>query len=112
MSSSDRARSMAADDHSIVRVGRAQVLEANPDTRVVMLTASWEEKAVVEGVAAGATGYLQKEASRDRLLATVRAVYRGELRVPAAVVLRVFAAIREAGTADPAEAAGLTPKGA
>ena len=87
-----------------------EIMEANPDTRVVMLTASTEERAVVEAVAAGATGYLQKETSRERLLATVRAVYRGELRVPVGVVRRVFAAIRDAGTVDPAEAAGLTPR--
>ncbi len=46
------------------------IMESAPETRVVMLTASSEEDAVVEAVAAGATGYLQKETGRDQLVAT------------------------------------------
>ena len=49
-----------------------EIMESAHDTRVVMLTASTEESAVVDAVAAGATGYLQKETDRERLLATVR----------------------------------------
>ena len=88
-----------------------EIMEAVPETRVVMLTASTEEDAVVEAVAAGATGYLQKETGRDRLLSTVRDVAMGELRVPAEVVIRVFAAIRGgAKTGDDADGVGLTPR--
>ena len=88
-----------------------EIMESAPDTRVVMLTASTEESAVVEAVAAGATGYLQKETDRERLLAAVRGVFRGELLVPVEVVRRVFVQIRDAaGTGDAAEAAGLTPR--
>ena len=71
-----------------------EIMEFAPDTRVVMLTASTEEDAVIEAVAAGATGYLQKVSGMDRLLDTVREVAAGELRVPAEVVTRVFASIR------------------
>ena len=71
-----------------------EIMETAPDTRVVMLTASTEEDAVIEAVAAGATGYLQKVSGMDRLLDTVREVAAGELRVPAEVVTRVFAGIR------------------
>ena len=85
-----------------------EIMESAPETRVVMLTASTEEDAVVEAVAAGATGYLQKETGRERLLAAVRDVAVGELRLPVHVVRRVFAAIRDAGPVD--AAAGLTPR--
>ena len=86
-----------------------EIMESAPETRVLMLTASTEEDAVVEAVAAGATGYLQKETDRERLLSAVRDVVRGELRLPADVVRRTFEAIRGAGKTEDA-AAGLTPR--
>ena len=73
-----------------------EIMESAPDIRVVMLTASTEEDAVIEAIAAGATGYLQKVSGMERLLTTVRDVAAGELRVPAGVVRRVFAGIRGA----------------
>ena len=75
-----------------------EIMESAPDTRVIMLTASTEEAAVVEAVAAGATGYLQKVSGIERLVAMVRDVAAGELRVPADVVTRVFARIRAEAT--------------
>ena len=54
-----------------------EIMESASETRVVMLTVADEETAVLEAVAAGATGYLQKETDRERLLSTVRGVYRG-----------------------------------
>ena len=88
-----------------------EIMELAPETRVVMLTASSEEDAVVEAISAGATGYLQKESGLDRLLTTVRDVALGELRVPADVVTRVFAGIRGGAKADDAtHGAGLTER--
>ena len=85
-----------------------EIMEAAPETRVVMLTASTEEDAVVQAVAAGATGYLQKETNREVLLSALRGVASGELRLPIAVVRRVFGGIRDAEAGDAAEVAGLT----
>ena len=87
-----------------------EIMESAPATRVVMLTASTEEQAVVEAVAAGATGYLLKEAGLERLLSAVRGVLSGELSVPAEVVRRVFEGIRDREQEDAAAAAGLTQR--
>ena len=59
-----------------------EIMESAPETRVVMLTASTEVDAIVEAVAAGATGYLQKETDRERLLSTVRDAVRASLGCP------------------------------
>ena len=71
-----------------------QIMEAVPDTKVIMLTASTEADAVIEAVAAGAAGYLQKVAGMDQLLSMVRGAAAGELRLPTEVVRRVFDRIR------------------
>ena len=74
-----------------------EITEMLPGTKVLMLTAASEEDAVMEAVAAGASGYLQKYSGKDRLLNTVRDVAQGEYRLPADVIRRAFAGIR--GTA-------------
>ena len=45
-----------------------EITEMLPDTRVIMLTASTEEDAVVEAIAAGASGYLQKYSPPEELV--------------------------------------------
>ena len=88
-----------------------EIMESAPETRVVMLTVADDETAVLDAVAAGATGYLQKDTDRERLLSTLRGVFRGELRVPAEVVRGALAAVRDvAGAGDAADAAGLTAR--
>ena len=87
-----------------------EIMESLPDTRVVMLTASTEADAVIEAVAAGATGYLQKVSGMDRLMSTVRDVAAGEMRLPADVVRRVFTRIRSRAMAEEEQEADLTPR--
>ena len=71
-----------------------EIMELLPDTRVMMLTASTEEDAVIEAVAAGATGYLQKYSRPEELVDAVLDVAEGRLRIPDKAVRRVFAMIR------------------
>ena len=59
-----------------------EIMEYAPETRVLMLTASTAEDAIVEAVAAGATGNLQKDTDREQLLSAVRNVALGKLRLP------------------------------
>ena len=73
-----------------------EITETQPESRVLILTASPEEDAIVEAVAAGAAGYLQKYSGKEQLLQTVRDVANGEYRIPADAVRRAFSGIREA----------------
>ena len=85
-----------------------EIMKSLPDTRVIMLTASTEEEAVIEAVAAGATGYLQKVSGMDRLLGTLKLVAAGEMQVPPDVVRRVFARIRREAKLEEEEQDELT----
>ena len=71
-----------------------EITDMLPETRVLILTASSEEDAVVESFAAGATGYLQKYSGKEHLLRTARDVALGEYRIPKDVVKRAFSEIR------------------
>ena len=71
-----------------------EIKELLPETRVLMLTASSEEDAVIEAVAAGATGYLQKYSRPEELVEAVLDVAEGRLRISGKVVREVFAMVR------------------
>ena len=71
-----------------------QITELLPDTRVLMLTASNEQDAIVRSIAAGATGYLQKYSGKEQLLATLREVAEGEFRIPGDAARRLSRAVR------------------
>ena len=86
-----------------------EIMESAPDARVIMLTASTDEDALIEAVAAGATAYLQKVSGMARLLSTLKIVAGGEMPIPADVVRRVFAGIRD-GAEPRKEQERLTPR--
>ena len=71
-----------------------EIIDALEDVRVLMLTASTEKDAVIEAVAAGADGYLQKFTGTEQLLAMVKDVAGGEYRMPRDVMRRVFRRLR------------------
>ena len=71
-----------------------EIMELLPDTRVLMLTASNVEDAVIEAVAAGATGYVLKYARPEELVTAVLDVAEGRLRLPDKAVREVFAMVR------------------
>ncbi len=80
-----------------------EIMAAIPETRVLVLTASTNDHTVIDAIAAGATGYVQKFTGKDELLATIRDVVNGEFRVPGDVVRRAFAGVRDSSGDDSAE---------
>jgi DNA-binding NarL/FixJ family response regulator len=78
----------------------AGVVEASPETRVLVLSASAERADVLDAVKAGASGYLVKSASRTELVDAVTATAAGQaVFTPglAGLVLGEFRRIAEGG---------------
>jgi len=61
----------------------------NPQARIVILTAYDGEEDIVQGLRAGASGYLLKEASPEEVIETVRAVHAGKKRVDREVAAKL-----------------------
>ena len=80
-----------------------EITELLPGTRVLMLTASNEQDAIVRAIAAGATGYLQKYSGKEQLLTTLREVAEGEFRIPGSAARRLARAVRSPSADDAAE---------
>ena len=81
-----------------------EIMELLPDTRVLMLTASAEPDAVIEAVAAGATGYLLKYSPPEEFVEAVLDVAEGRLRILDKAVREVFAMVRRACAPVPRQA--------
>jgi len=70
-----------------------------PSTEVVLLTMHEEDEYVFEGLSAGASGYLLKDASHDELMSTLRQVQAGQAQIAPSVtrkLVREFAQLRQA----------------
>jgi DNA-binding NarL/FixJ family response regulator len=90
----------------------ADVLGRDPSARVLILSASGEQRDVLEAVKAGATGYLVKSASRQELIDAVRRVAAGDtVFTPglAGLVLGEFRRMNE-GRPEPEPENELTPR--
>ncbi len=70
------------------------ILDLLPETKVLMFTASSEDDAVIEAIAAGAAGFIQKYSGSDELMDAIRKVAEGRLMIPDDALRRVFRLIR------------------
>jgi DNA-binding NarL/FixJ family response regulator len=77
------------------------VVDALPETRVLVLSASGEHADVLDAVKAGATGYLVKSASAAELLDAVRRTADGDPVFTAGLAGLVLGAFRQMTTAEP-----------
>jgi DNA-binding NarL/FixJ family response regulator len=71
-----------------------RVLEASPETKVLVLSASEERSDVVAAIRAGASGFLPKTAIPTELSEAVRRLDRGELVLPPAIADIVMEELR------------------
>ena len=67
-----------------------QIIAELPDTRVVILTTYDTDDLVFEGIKAGASGYLLKDASAETLVEAIRGVMRGESQIAPKVARKVL----------------------
>jgi two-component system, NarL family, response regulator DevR len=88
-----------------------EILAESPATRVVMLTGTLDESAVMAAILAGARGYLLKQIRARDLIAGLEAVARGESLLDPGVTQHVLARIRHLAVEGQAEGFGeLTPR--
>ncbi len=88
-----------------------EITELLPETRVLILTASTSADAVVESVAAGATGYLVKDSGADLLVETLREVVAGRFHLTADELRRAAGRIRRNSLRSrPLDPTVLTPR--
>ena len=73
----------------------AQIREASPATKVIVLTSYAEDENVIPALKAGAAGYLLKDVEPQELADGVRRVHRGEAILHPAVAARVLREVLE-----------------
>lgn len=81
---------------------------AQPECRVIVLTTFDEDEAIFDGIRAGATGYLLKDAPTEKLHEAIRAAARGESFLQPSVAARLVAEFNRLSEQAPAWAAGLS----
>jgi len=87
----------AAGGIALIRRLRAEA----PEVRVVLLSSDHDHAAAIEGLRAGASGHLAKDAALQAVPPAIRAVARGETAVSRALVGSLVEALRASGSAQP-----------
>ena len=70
------------------------IIDLLPDTKVLMITASTEDDAVIEAIAAGASGFVQKYSGSEELVEAIRKVAGGGSIIQDDATRLVFKLIR------------------
>jgi DNA-binding NarL/FixJ family response regulator len=68
----------------------AQIVEANPDARVIVLTMYRQDQYIFDAIKAGARGYLLKNADAQELVDGVQHVHRGEALIDSHLAARLM----------------------
>src|SRR5690554_2917313 len=67
------------------------IKEHAPDTIILILTTFAEEQYIIDGLVGGATGFLVKDLSAEKIVGSIRDAVKGQLMLPAAVAARLSA---------------------
>ena len=89
------------------------VLQASPETSVLMLTVTSDEHAVLDAILAGASGYLLKDATLPEIVSGIRAAAAGQSLIAPAVAGDLLTRLRRHGSGQPsarAPAPDLSPR--
>jgi len=87
------------------------IRKALPDVRILLLTTYDTPELVIEGLRAGAAGYLLKDSSAEELCAAVRTVARGQVLLQANSAAQLLAGLTPpAPSQSQAEKLGLTER--
>jgi DNA-binding NarL/FixJ family response regulator len=73
-----------------------EIMEIEPDTKVIMLTSYAEDDLLFDAINAGAYGYILKQIGSDDLINALDAIGRGEALLDPALTQKVFKRVREA----------------
>ncbi len=79
------------------------IRERHPEIEVVALTSFVAQDKVQAALAAGASGYVLKDADADEVASAIRAAYRGEVHLAPAAARELTKALRPPGSAPQAE---------
>jgi DNA-binding NarL/FixJ family response regulator len=79
----------------------AEIRSRYEQIEVVVLTSFVEEEDVHAALAAGASGYLLKDAEADEVAGAIRAADQGELQLDPAVARRLMSSMRDSRPEDP-----------
>lgn len=75
-----------------------QIMEKNPQARIMVVTSLEDEEKIVTAIQAGALGYFPKTAPRSFLLEAIRRVADGVPYLPSGITQKLFSGLRKMKT--------------
>ena len=73
----------------------SEIIAANPQAKILVITSSTDEEKVVAAVQAGVLGYLIKDAPREQFIEALRSVAAGQTYLAAGIAEKLVHALRQ-----------------
>ncbi len=80
-----------------------EIMQENPDARILVLTSFAEDDQVIPAIKAGALGYFLKASSPEELLEAIRNVYRGVPSLHPTITRKMFLELKQPPDPPPAK---------